>query len=217
MIYTDIYIYVCVLRICILEEGWKYLISPSAQTGHVIYGENCAKKMSRKLYRSEGHFPISSSCVTVRSITFVKKIQYRGRQESNAHKKERKGVHTYRTTYAVLCSPFCLCSSLVGDGTNYRYFAEEFSKTSLYWSSLCDLMRDNDGSTQTVRLGTPPSIITLLLYSTGSSGATVGERGAKGGAMSAAPHSGQKIKPIQWYASRHPQISNARYGITILF
>lgn len=33
-----------------------------------------------------------------------------------------------------------------------RYFADEYSKTSMYWSSLCDLMTDNDGSTQQVML-----------------------------------------------------------------
>ncbi|CAM9575869.1 unnamed protein product [Ascophyllum nodosum] len=32
----------------------------------------------------------------------------------------------------------------------YGYFADDFSKTALYWSSLCDTMHTNDGSTEQV-------------------------------------------------------------------
>ena len=37
-----------------------------------------------------------------------------------------------------------------------RYFADDYSKTRLYWSSLCDTMTDNDGSSERVRWSSPP-------------------------------------------------------------
>ena len=45
-----------------------------------------------------------------------------------------------------------VCSSLLLFFAN-RYFADEYRKSSLYWSSLKDLMTDNDGCTQQVRAG----------------------------------------------------------------
>lgn len=33
---------------------------------------------------------------------------------------------------------------------NNRYFADEYRKSSMYWSSLCDVMSANDGPTQQV-------------------------------------------------------------------
>lgn len=41
--------------------------------------------------------------------------------------------------------------SFVYDFARRRYFSEEYSTTALYWSSLCDLMGENDGSTQAVK------------------------------------------------------------------